>query len=68
MTPSTWAFVPADGRWRRLPDLVTARHGLTAIVRGGMLYAIGGAPCAGYGREPSIEAFPLSALRRALAG
>jgi hypothetical protein len=67
VTPSVWAFDVGESRWHRLPDLVVPRHGHTAIVHRGRLYAIGGSPCAGYGRERSIEAVPVSELM-ALSG
>jgi Kelch motif/Galactose oxidase, central domain len=67
ITPSVWAFDVGKGRWLRLPDLAVPRHGHTAIVQNGRLYAIGGSPCAGYGRERSIEAVPVAELT-ALSG
>ena len=39
---TVYAFALATGRWRRLPDLPTPRHGLGVVAVGARVYAIGG--------------------------
>ena len=54
VTPTTW-LRRVDGSWRRMPDLIAARHGHGMAALGGSAYVFGGAPCAGYGSTGSIE-------------
>ena len=44
---AVYAFDLRTGRWRRLPDLPTARHGLGVLGLGGRVYVIGGGPTPG---------------------
>jgi hypothetical protein len=62
VTPATWAFDTATQTWRRLPDLAVPRHSATAAVQNGRLWMIAGSPCAGFGREETVESLPVSAL------
>jgi len=55
VTPGTWSFHPGTGRWQRLADLRTARHGHAAVAVRDEIYVFGGAPCPGYGRTDSVE-------------
>ena len=41
---AVYGFDVATGRWRRLPDLPTPRHGLGAVTFAGRVYVIGGGP------------------------
>jgi len=61
ITPTVWAFNPDTNRWRRLPDLEEARHSLTATVGAGRIWAMGGAPCPGFGLSSTVESLPVSA-------
>jgi N-acetylneuraminic acid mutarotase len=44
---AVYAFDVRTRRWRRLPDLPTARHGLGVLGFAGRVYAIGGGPTPG---------------------
>jgi hypothetical protein len=55
VTGATWAYEPGEDRWRRLPDLVHARHGHGAAAVGERAYVFGGAPCPGVGQSGSAE-------------
>ena len=55
VTPATWSYDPATARWTRLVDMKVPRHGFGAVIVDGRLYALGGAPCALYGRSPAVE-------------
>ena len=59
VTPATWSYSPAAGRWTRLPDLQVPRHGFGAVIANGRLFALGGAPCARYGRTAAVESIAL---------
>lgn len=54
VTGDVRAYVPGEG-WRLLPDLGTPRHGHASAVVGERLFVLGGAPCPGFGRTPSVE-------------
>lgn len=55
VAPAAWSFDPDEGTWRRLSDLNVARHGHATAAVGDTAFAIGGAPCPGFGRTASIE-------------
>jgi hypothetical protein len=59
VTGASWAYSPGADSWRRLPDLVHARHGHGAAETGGRAYVFGGAPCPGVGRTESAEMLDL---------
>jgi non-specific serine/threonine protein kinase len=42
-----YAWDIARGRWSRLPDLRTPRHGLGVVAVGTRVYAVGGGPTPG---------------------
>lgn len=44
---AVYAFDVRTHRWRRLPDLLTARHGLGVLGSGGRVYVMGGGPTPG---------------------
>ena len=44
---SVFGYDFARGRWRRLPDLPTPRHGLGVAAIGSRVYAIGGGTAPG---------------------
>ena len=52
------AFDP-PGRWRRLSDMRTPRHGLGAVGYRGRVYAIAGGPQPGFSYSRAIEALSL---------
>jgi hypothetical protein len=60
VTGATWGYDEARDTWRRLPDLVHARHGHGAAAVGSRAYVFGGAPCPGVGRSDSAEMLDLS--------
>jgi hypothetical protein len=60
VTGATWAYDPGSDRWRRLPDLVHARHGHGAAAVGSRAFVFGGSPCPGIGRSDSAETLDLS--------
>ena len=41
---SVYRYRPSTGRWARLADLTTPRHGLAVVGVVGTLYVIGGGP------------------------
>jgi N-acetylneuraminic acid mutarotase len=41
---SVFAYLPRSGRWARLPDLPTPRHGLAVVAVGSRVFAIAGGP------------------------
>ena len=61
VTPATWAYTPADGRWRRLADMETPRHAHAAVAAAGRLVVFGGTPCPGFGQTRSVESLELPA-------
>lgn len=60
VTPAVWAFDPAAGSWRRLPDLRLARHAGVGAYGGDRLYVFEGSPCPGYGSTHSAESLAVS--------
>ena len=59
VTGATWAYRPDRDSWRRLADLVHARHGHGAAAVGERAYVFGGAPCPGIGQSDSAEVLTL---------
>jgi N-acetylneuraminic acid mutarotase len=59
VTPAVWAYVPAESRWRRLPDLGTPRHAHAAAIAGGRVYVFGGVSCPGFGELSTVESLRL---------
>jgi Kelch motif/Galactose oxidase, central domain len=57
---AAYAYDPADGGWRRLPDMHEPRHGHSASSVGDRVYVFRGIPCPGYGQMPSVESLGLS--------
>jgi non-specific serine/threonine protein kinase len=49
------ALRPATGRWQRLPDLPTARHGLGLAAAGPLVWAIEGGPQAGLTTSDTVQ-------------
>lgn len=48
-------YDPVANRWRRGPDLPTARHGIFPVAYEGLLYVAGGGITAGYGNSSVLE-------------
>lgn len=51
------------GRWSRLPDLRTPRHGHATVVAGDRLWVFGGSPCAYFAATDLVEWLPLPTAR-----
>jgi hypothetical protein len=56
---AVYALDVRTGRWRRLDDLPTPRHGLGAVAFGGAVYVIGGGPEPGLTVTGANEALEL---------
>jgi hypothetical protein len=56
---TAYAYRPQTGRWRRLPDMLNARHGHVAAATDGKVFVFRGAPCPGYGEMSSVESLRL---------
>jgi Galactose oxidase, central domain len=54
-----YALDLATTRWRRLPDLPTARHGLGVVHALGRVYVVAGGPTPGLSVSPANEFLPL---------
>jgi N-acetylneuraminic acid mutarotase len=54
-----YALDLGSGRWRRLPDLPTARHGLGVVYASGRVYVVAGGPTPGLSVSPANEFLPL---------
>nr|MBA2383271.1 hypothetical protein [Actinomycetota bacterium] len=50
-----YAYDVRTGRWRRLADLPTPRHGLGAVTRAGRVYAVAGGPQPGLTVSGAVE-------------
>jgi len=48
-------YSPGRNRWRRLPDMLTPRHGLGGVSLRNRVYAIGGGPQPGFHFSSAIE-------------
>jgi hypothetical protein len=48
-------FYPRTGRWRRLPDMRTPRHGLGGAALGNRVFAVEGGPRPGLAFSDAIE-------------
>jgi len=59
VTPAVWRWRPPDGPWRRLPDLLQARHGHETAIGAGRIWVLQGAPCPGFGLSSSSESLAL---------
>ena len=51
----TELFNPRAGRWRRLPDMRTLRHGLGGAALGNRVFAVEGGPQPGLAFSDAIE-------------
>src|SRR5262249_55144368 len=49
---AVYAYSPARNRWRRLPDLPTARHGLAVVGPGAPIHVIARGPQPGLSTSP----------------
>lgn len=56
---SVYAYDVDRWRWRRLPDLGTARHGLGLVATGGRVYAVAGGTTPGLSTSPVSESLAL---------
>lgn len=56
-------FDPRTGRWRRLPDMRTPRHGLGGVALGNRVFAVEGGPQPGLAYSAAIEFIDVSRLR-----
>ena len=64
VTRAVQQFDPDTGRWTRLADMRTPRHGAAAALVGDSAYAFGGSPCAYFAASEIVEAVRLEDLRR----
>jgi hypothetical protein len=55
-----WALRPSVGRWARLPDLPTPRHGLGVVALGGRVWAVAGGPEPGLTVSGATESLPVA--------
>jgi hypothetical protein len=53
-----YAYV-RTGRWERLDDLPTPRHGLGVVAHSGRVYAIAGGPRPGLTVSGAVESLPV---------
>jgi N-acetylneuraminic acid mutarotase len=58
---AVYAYTPRTKRWRRLPDLPTARHGLAVIGVDATIHVIAGGPQPGLSVSAANESFVLGA-------
>ena len=56
-------FNPRTGRWRRLPDMRTPRHGLGGVALGNRVFAVEGGPQPGLAYSAAIEFIDVPRLR-----
>jgi Galactose oxidase, central domain len=57
---AVYAYTIATNRWRRLPDLPTARHGLAVVGIGSTIHVIGGGPQPGLSVSAANESLDLA--------
>jgi N-acetylneuraminic acid mutarotase len=57
---AVYAYSPSANRWRRLPDLPTARHGLAVVGIGSTIHVIGGGPQPGLSVSSANESLNLA--------
>jgi len=52
--PKSWVYDPAADRWDSLPDMLTPRHGLTAVALADRILLIGGGSLPATGRTTNV--------------